>query len=231
MDWLQTLGRGGLGAWQTLNSVRTLMVQAGAALWGHGTDRRSMQEHLFRMGVEGGSTAITAGAVSGLLMIGVPLIFAGELALERVGGLLGVPVVRILAPTVAAAVIAGRAQIDPSEDTPLGQQAATPILAGTLAALNLWVLTALGALMAGYVLGGVVGGLPVTRLFLSFAGELVLMDVVHGAAKAALFGAVVGVVRSHQALIRRQPRGALRAVLACLLLDGLLNLPWLLRMM
>lgn len=227
MDPLRSLGRAGLSTWSTLGSLHQLAIGVGVQAWRGPTAWPQVREQILRLGVEGGSTAIVVGAVSGMLMIGLPLAFLGEFALQQpAGGMLGLPAVRVLAPVVAAAVVAGRMQLEPDRRPP-SVQALAPILACVLSAICLFVLAALAAVVVGYGAGGVLGGQSFSALFHGFASELELLDLAHGLAKAALFGGVVGVIRSHQALLQGQPRGALRAVLSCIALDGLLNLPWL----
>lgn len=227
MDPLRALGRAGLTTWSTLGSLHRLVIGVGVRAWRGPSAPEELREHILRAGVQGGSTAAVVGAVAGLLMIGLPLAFLGEYALQQpAGGLLGLPAVRVLAPVVAASVVAGRLQIE-ADARPLAEQAFAPVLASVLSAICLFILSALAAVVVGYGSGGTLGGQGYAPLFHDFATELHFVDVAHGLAKAALFGSVVGVVRAHQALVQGQPRGALRAVMACIVLDGLLNLPWL----
>ncbi|MFT5586079.1 MAG: ABC-type transporter Mla maintaining outer membrane lipid asymmetry permease subunit MlaE [Cognaticolwellia sp.] len=227
MDPLRSLGQAGLSTWNTLGSLHQLVIGVGVQAWQGPNSTRQVREVVHRVGVQGGSTAIVVASVAGMLMIGLPLAFLGEYALQQpAGGLLGLPAVRVLAPVVAAATVAGRLQIKPNA-RPLAEQAYPPVVASVLSTMCLFILAALAAIVFGYGAGGTMGGQSYSALFHDFATDFGFIDLAHGLAKAALFGLVVGVIRAHQSLIEGQPRGALRAVLACILLDGLLNLPWL----
>ncbi len=227
MDPLRRFGQAGLSTWSTLGSLHQLVIGVGVQAWEGPNPRHRVRAVLQRVGVEGGSTAIVVGSVAGMLMIGLPLAFLGEFALQQPGlGLLGLPAVRVLAPVVAAAVVAGRLLIEP-DNRPIAEQATPVVLGSVLSALGHFILAALAAIVCGYGAGGTLGGQSYASLFHDFASDFGFIDLAHGLTKAALFGLVVGVIRAHQALLKGQPRGALRAVLACIVLDGLLNLPWL----
>ena len=227
MDPLRRLAQVGLSTWNTLGSLHQLVIGVGVQAWQGPDSKRQVLEIVHRVGVQGGSTAIVMASVAGLLMIGLPLAFLGEYALQvPAGGVLGLPAVRVLAPVLAAATVAGRLQIVP-DARPLAEQAYPPVLASVLSAACLFILAALAAIVSGYGAGGILGGQSYAALFHDFASDFGYTDLAHGLAKSALFGLVVGVIRTHQSLIGGQARGALRAVLACIVLDALLNLPWL----
>lgn len=226
MDPLRRLGQASLSTWNTMGSLHQLVIGVGVQAWQGPRPGHQVRAVLHRVGAQGGSTAIVVGAVAGMLMIGLPLAFLGEYALQQpAGGMLGLPAVRVLAPVVAATVVAGRLQIEP-DSRELAEQATPAVMGSVLSAICLFILAALAAILFGYGAGGTLGGQSYAALFHDFASELGFVDVAHGLTKAALFGFVVGVIRAHQSLLEGQPRGALRAVLACILLDGLLNLPW-----
>lgn len=86
MDPLRSLAQVSLSTWNTLGSLHQLVIGVGVQALRGPDSKGHVMEILHRVGVQGGSTAIVTASVAGLLMIGLPLAFLGEYALQHPAG-------------------------------------------------------------------------------------------------------------------------------------------------
>lgn len=226
---MQVLRHTGRSALDLLRRVRDMagLISGTVSIWLQGQgDRAELRRRVARFGVAATPAAILSGLAVGFLMVMLPLELLSQVGGEPLGGWLAVPLIRDVAPLLAAFLVAGRARTPLAKGQAVSARVAAVLPAATVSSAGLFVVVVTSAVLGGYGFASLRTGTPFGAQLLWVSDVVSVVDVLHALGKTALFGVVVAAIRCYHGLVVRGSAGVLRAVVAVLALNVLLSGPY-----